>query len=185
MHFNVGNGKESEQCTKKAFELRHRLPARERLGIEGNYYTSQVETLARGISAYEEVLELFPDAFVEYRFKNRGSHRFPPDFASIVEAEIKKMASLSLTDKEFDFLGKIPFFKPWYNGYLRNFRFDPAQVQLHVDNDGQLQLSIAGPWHSTILWEVPLMAVPQMYGAKSTSQSESPLSSRTTPATAL
>jgi tetratricopeptide (TPR) repeat protein len=61
MHFNLGHRKEFEQCTKKAFDLRHRLPARERLLIEGDYYTIREETYARGISAYEEALEHYPD----------------------------------------------------------------------------------------------------------------------------
>lgn len=107
----------------------------------------------------QAVLELFPEAVVEYRFKNRGSHRFPPDFATKLKAEIQKMAFISLTDTEFNFISRIPFFKPWYRAYLRNYRFDPNEVQCHVDDNGQLHLDIAGPWHSTILWEVPLMAL--------------------------
>src|SRR5690606_13549039 len=37
-------------------------------------------------------------------------------------------------------------------------RYDTSQVSYEL-KDGELSLYIDGPWHSTILWEVPLMAL--------------------------
>jgi len=107
----------------------------------------------------QAVLELFPDAVVEYRFKNRGTHRFPPEFLSLLRAEIDKMADLRLTEREFDHLKTIPFFKPAYLAYLNNYQYDPSEVRLNRDENGDLEIRIVGKWHSTILWEVPLMAI--------------------------
>ena len=57
-----------------------------------------------------------------------------------------------------------PFFDQTYLDYLANFRFKPEQVHvefnaLEDDPDrGRIEISAAGPWVETILWEVPLMA---------------------------
>jgi tetratricopeptide (TPR) repeat protein len=50
-----------EQYSRKAFELRHRLPARERLYIEGTYYSLKEETFAQSISALQKAVELYPN----------------------------------------------------------------------------------------------------------------------------
>lgn len=109
----------------------------------------------------QAVLELFPNVDVTYRFKNRGKHRFTKDFLSILRESIQQMANLSLYDSEYLWLKeKIPFLKPWYLEYLKNYRFNPSQISTYLDReDDNLELSISGKWHSTILWEVPLMAL--------------------------
>lgn len=106
------------------------------------------------------VLELFPDVEVEYRFKNRGIQRFNKHFLTELQKQIQLMSTISLTDMEYSWiLEKIPFFKPSYVEYLRNYRFNPDEVQVSLDSENDLVIDIKGKWHSTILWEVPLMAL--------------------------
>lgn len=104
------------------------------------------------------VLELFPDSHVEYRFKNRGDQRFHVEFLNQLKQEIFMMSQLRLTDEEFGWLKTIPFFKPFYLEYLRNFRYNPDDVECYL-KDNDLVLDIKGSWRDTILWEVPLMAI--------------------------
>jgi nicotinate phosphoribosyltransferase len=107
----------------------------------------------------QAVLGLFPDAYVEYRFKNRGKQRFNVRFLELLKQQIGYMGLLSMTPLEYSYIkGKIPFFKPAYCEYLKNYRYDPDEVEVYLcDND--LVVKIKGSWHSTILWEVPLMAL--------------------------
>lgn len=108
----------------------------------------------------QAVLELYPDVHVEYRFTNRRPEdKFSAEFFERLQHEIHQMQHLALSHEEETFLrSACPFFKPQYLGYLNSFRYDPNQVSLSL-NDGQLELFIAGPWHETILWEVPLMSL--------------------------
>lgn len=106
------------------------------------------------------VLELFPSAQVSYKFKNRGKQRFNQNFLQELKKEINNMQSLSLSQIEYLWLKeKIPFLKPWFLEYLANYRFNPNEINVNLDESNDLKLTIEGSWHSTILWEVPLMAI--------------------------
>jgi nicotinate phosphoribosyltransferase len=107
----------------------------------------------------QAVLEQYPDARVSYKFKNRGAHRFTSEFVVNLRDQIASMADLSLTKGEREFMEMQKIFKPSYLDYLENFRYNPKQVWTELDDEGQLNLGITGTWHSTILWEVTLMAL--------------------------
>lgn len=57
-----------------------------------------------------------------------------------------------------------PFFSDDYLDYLMSYRFKPAQVSVNFRASaesgdlGQIEIDATGPWHETILWEVPLMS---------------------------
>ncbi len=102
--------------------------------------------------AYEEV-----DA--GYEFINRGSNQFPPGFAYRVREQINLMSTLSLTENEHSWLSRnLRFLKRSYLDYLRGYRFDPSEVEVS-QTGGELHVTVHGPWHRTILWEVPVMAI--------------------------
>ncbi|HWR25873.1 MAG TPA: nicotinate phosphoribosyltransferase [Methanosarcina sp.] len=107
------------------------------------------------------VLELFPKAEAEYRFINRGPQRFSIEFVKelrrIIDEEISK---LKLTEDEYYWLSMhCPYLKPMYLEYLKNFRFKPEEVKVCLTEEKGLDMRIKGPWHSTILWEIVLLAV--------------------------
>ncbi|MBP1908419.1 nicotinate phosphoribosyltransferase [Methanolobus bombayensis] len=106
------------------------------------------------------VLELFPQASAEYRFTNRGKQRFTPEFVEELKRIIKEdIPLLQLTDDEYRWLREeCPYFKPSYVEYLKNYRFDPSEVSVSLNEENDLDLVVKGPWHSSILWEITLMA---------------------------
>ena len=90
---------------------------------------------------------------------------------------------IRLTPEERKWLSETcPYFRPEYLTYLSQYRFKPEQVRItfhpkdpsapvsryqpppHPEgvpgrNElGKIQIEATGPWHETILWEVPLMA---------------------------
>lgn len=111
----------------------------------------------------QAVLEHYPDAWVTYTFINRGNHKFMPEFYILLNEQLEKMKSLVLTDEEYAWLKETQVeLKPMYLEYLRNYRFKTAEITISFvghEDDEQFDLRIEGPWHSTILWEVPLMAL--------------------------
>ena len=106
------------------------------------------------------VLELFPQASAEYHFINRGKQRFTQEFVDELRRIIdEEMPLLHLSDDEYDWLKvECPYFKPSYIEYLKNYRFDPSEVSVSLNEDLDLDLIVKGPWHSSILWEITLMA---------------------------
>jgi len=106
------------------------------------------------------VLELFPNAKVEYKFKNRGKQKFNEEFLNLLKNEIQNLKNLKLTNEEYDWLkNNIPYFKPSYLAYLKNYRFDLSQVEINLTKDNDLDISIKGFWRDTILFEVVIMAL--------------------------
>jgi nicotinate phosphoribosyltransferase len=69
------------------------------------------------------------------------------------------MEDLSLLPSEKTWLGyNCDFLKVSYLRYLQNYRYNPLEINI-LQNGGKLSLSVEGPWHKAILWEVPLMAM--------------------------
>lgn len=110
----------------------------------------------------QAVLEHYHDHEVTYRFKNRRNiDTFTPEMVEELKMLIHEMAELKLSEQEYFWLKQTEseVLKPMYLEYLKNYRYDPSEVTVWLDTESQLQITISGPWHSTILWEVPLMAM--------------------------
>ena len=121
---------------------------------------SILDTDTYKLTMNQAVLELFPDVDVEYVFSNRNLNMtFTTEAASEIRRRIDAMASLQLSPLEYEYVKGLRFVKPMYAEYLRNYRFDPNEVYMELSTDGHLSMTIKGKWHSTILWEVPLMAI--------------------------
>lgn len=95
----------------------------------------------------------------KYRFKNRGNHRFNDKFMQIFKQKLGYLAELKANDNELELFGKLPFIEIWYLDFLRDYRYNLKQIEAYLDSDNNLQITITGPWHLTILWEVKLMAI--------------------------
>lgn len=109
----------------------------------------------------QAVLERFPNVRVQYKFKNRD-----PDMQLNKAAiehffrELESWADITLTEREYNYLKRLPYFKPQFLEYLKNFRFNPHLIQRIDNGDGDgFDFTIAGSWAETILFEVPLLAL--------------------------
>jgi len=112
------------------------------------------------ISMMNYVLELFPNTFATYKFKNRGEQRFNQEFLSALRLQINSLADLKLTNEEYVYLkNTFPYLTPGYIEYLKNFRYNPSNVSINLTEDNNLELSIKGLWVETILFEVTLMSI--------------------------
>jgi len=102
----------------------------------------------------------FPGVQGVYRYANRAADkRCRAGFAEEVRRQVEAMADLRLTQPMFDFFRqRCPWLKLTYLQWLRQYRFDPAQVTVSQDG-GELQLEVRGPWFETIYWEVPLLCI--------------------------
>jgi len=112
------------------------------------------------ITMGQAVGQLFPNAMARYTFINRGKTGFRPGFGQELQEQVNAMARITATGEQFDWLGvACPYLSSFYVDYLRGYRFNPEEVGITQDGTGKLEINVEGPWHRTILWEVPLLAL--------------------------
>ena len=116
-----------------------------------------LDTDAYKLHMQQAVFHHYHDVQVAAEFRCRGDDLLGI-YADAIREQVDAMQHLRLRDEEFQWLSGLPFFKDDYLQWLRNFRYDPTQVQISNDN-GKLHIRLEGPWREVIMWEVPLLAV--------------------------
>ncbi|MDZ7278871.1 nicotinate phosphoribosyltransferase [Pantoea eucrina] len=119
--------------------------------------TTLLDTDAYKLHMQQAVFHRYYDVPVTAEFRCRSDERLG-QYAEEIRRQIDSMQALALTDDEYHYLRGLPFFQQDYLDWLRQFRFNPAQVRVR-DEQGELALQISGPWREVILWEVPLLAL--------------------------
>ncbi|OAE10150.1 nicotinate phosphoribosyltransferase [Pantoea sp. OXWO6B1] len=119
--------------------------------------TSLLDTDAYKLHMQQAVFHRYHDVTVAAEFRCR-SDELLGFYADEIRAAIDAMQALALTEAEYAWLSDLPFFADDYLSWLRNFRYDPQQVEVH-NHHGKLAIRIQGPWREVILWEVPLLAL--------------------------
>ena len=85
-------------------------------------------------------------------------------FETRLHEEIRHLDDLRFTEDELRYLSNIRFFKPDFIEYLRLFKFNTenyVEISRNSSNNDQISfnIDIEGPWLSTILMEVPILAI--------------------------
>ena len=121
---------------------------------------SLIDTDLYKLTMQQAVTNQYPKIGAVYQFINRGKTLFPEAFSSALREQIEMMSDLELSFDEEEFLRKScgHFLKPTFFDLLRGYHFNPSQVHIS-QTEGDLNVSIEGPWYQTILWEVPLLAI--------------------------
>ena len=116
--------------------------------------------------------KLYPRAYGQFRFIDRGKTTYPQGFAEELKKELQEMSKLALTKDEASFLYReLPYLPPTYIDFLRGFRFDPEEVKVEQDAEGHLSIIAEGLLYRVTLWETPILALVselyyKMLGAK-------------------
>lgn len=109
------------------------------------------------------VLHQYASAWVRYAFKWRNWDQMHlkgslDDFKSMLDKQIDKLCGLRFQEDELAYLVSIHFFKPDFIEYLRLFKLNRSYIKASVE-EGQLKIDIEGPWLTTILYEIPILAI--------------------------
>jgi len=104
--------------------------------------------------------KLYPRAYGQFRFIDRGKTTYPQGFAEELKKQIKEMSKLALTKDEASFLYReLPYLPPTYIDFVRGFRFDPEEVKVEQDAEGHLSIIAEGLLYRVTLWETPILAL--------------------------
>ena len=104
--------------------------------------------------------KLYPRAYGQFRFIDRGKTTYPQGFAEELKKEIQEMYKLALTKDEASFLYReLPYLPPTYIDFVRGFRFDPEEVKVEQDAEGHLSIIAEGLLYRVTLWETPILAL--------------------------
>ena len=116
-----------------------------------------LNTDAYKLHMQQAVFHHYYDVHVAAEFRCRGDDLLGI-YADAIREQVDAMQHLTLQDEEYQWLSGLPFFKADYLNWLRDFRYKPEQVTV-VNDNGKLDIRLAGPWREVIMWEVPLLAV--------------------------
>lgn len=125
--------------------------------------TSLLDTDLYKFTMMQVVLHQFPGAEVEYRFKCRnagapGMGELAP-YASEIREEIRGLCTLRFQDAELAYLRGMRFIKSDFVDFLGLFRLNEKYVSVTALPNGEIDVSIKGPWLHTILFEIPVLAI--------------------------
>ena len=120
--------------------------------------TSLLDTDLYKFTMMQVVLHQFPGAEVEYRFKCRNKANLAP-YVNEIREEIRGLCSLRFQDAELAYLKAMRFIKSDFIDFLGLFRLNEKYVSVTPLPNGEVEVSIKGPWLHTILFEIPVLAI--------------------------
>ncbi len=121
--------------------------------------TSLLDTDLYKFTMMQVVLHQFPGAQVEYKFKCRNAGVNLAQHVEEIQAEIKALCSLSFSDDELNYLRGMRFIKSDFVDFLGLFRLNEKYITLTPQPNGELEITVKGPWLHTILFEIPVLAI--------------------------
>ena len=122
---------------------------------------SILEQDAYKLNMCANILRHHPGVHTKFRFNNRRPEgKFNEGFLTAFNREIRAMGSLRTQDDEMDFVHEeMPWLRPHFLSFLKNFRYDPKQVEARLTKKGELEVEFDGPQETNMWWEVPTMAL--------------------------
>ena len=121
--------------------------------------TSLLDTDLYKFTMMQVVLHQFPGAQVEYKFKCRNPGVQLAPFANEIRDEIRSLCSLHFQDAELAYLRSLRFIKSDFVDFLGLFRLNEKYITVVPQRNGEIDITIRGPWLHTILFEIPVLAI--------------------------
>ncbi|MGC7405216.1 nicotinate phosphoribosyltransferase [Pandoraea pneumonica] len=123
--------------------------------------TSLLDTDLYKFTMMQVVLHHFPAAQVEYRFKCRTEGVDLTPYVDEIRDEIRLLCGLRFTESELRYLGNMRFIKSDFVDFLDLFHLNEkyVTVQPSAKGNGEIDITIQGPWLHTILFEIPVLAI--------------------------
>jgi nicotinate phosphoribosyltransferase len=127
--------------------------------MQGMIITSLLDTDLYKFTMMQVVLHQFPGAQVEYKFKCRNPGVNLAPIADDIRNEIRSLCTLHFSDSELAYLRGMRFIKSDFVDFLGLFKLNEKYITITPLPNGELEISVQGPWLHTILFEIPVLAI--------------------------
>ena len=105
-------------------------------------------------------IKLFPYAMGTFTFKDRDNTEYTEGFLEALKNEIHNLEMVKLAPEELEYMTSHCRFLPGvYWEWLSSFRFDPNKIEVWLDEQHHLQMSVTDYLYKVTLYEVPLLAI--------------------------
>lgn len=105
-------------------------------------------------------MKLFPDAEGTFEFNDRANTEYDEDFIKQLRIEFASLGMLSLDEKEFNFVcNEIRFIPQFYWEWLKSFTFDFNKINVYLDRNKHLRISVTDKLYKVTLYETPILAI--------------------------
>ena len=105
-------------------------------------------------------MKLFPDAEGTFEFNDRANTEYNEDFIKQLRIEFASLSMLSLDEKEFNFVcNEIRFIPQFYWEWLKSFNFDFNKINVCLDGNKHLRISVTDKLYKVTLYETPILAI--------------------------
>jgi nicotinate phosphoribosyltransferase len=121
--------------------------------------TSLLDTDLYKFTMMQVVLHQFPGAQVEYKFKCRNAGMQLALYADEIREEIRLLCKLTFTETELAYLRSMRFIKSDFVDFLGLFKLNEKYITVTALPNGELDITVQGPWLHTILFEIPVLAI--------------------------
>lgn len=101
----------------------------------------------------------FPDSIGELVFFDRNNTVYTTEFVEEFKRRLCSISSLKLTSQEFNWVKtNIKYIPEFYWEWLSQWRLDPEKVNISLDTDGRLHISVIDKIYRMALYEIPILA---------------------------
>lgn len=121
--------------------------------------TSLLDTDLYKFTMMQTALHQFSTTTVEYSFKCRNEAIWTAEILEEIRGEIDHFCSLRFTKEELAYLHTIPFMKGDFIDFLGLYQPNREHIRIWINEEGDLQVSVSGPWYLTLPFEVPVLAI--------------------------
>jgi nicotinate phosphoribosyltransferase len=123
--------------------------------------TSLLDTDLYKFTMMQVVLHHFPAAQVEYRFKCRNDDIDLTPYIDEIRTEIAALCGLRFKEDELAYLRGMRFIKSDFVDFLALFQMNQKYISVEpaASGNGEIEITVKGPWLHTILFEVPVLAI--------------------------
>src|SRR6185437_555632 len=123
--------------------------------------SSLLDTDLYKFTMMQVVLHHFPAAQAEYRFKCRNAGVDLTPCIADIRREIRDLCKLRFSRRELDYLRSWRFFTSDFADLLGLFQLDERFIDVRAlpGGEGEIDITIKGPWLHTIMFEVPVLAI--------------------------
>ena len=121
--------------------------------------SSLLDTDLYKFTMMQVVLHHFPGAQVEYRFKCRNPGIELAPYVEEIRDEVRRLCTLRFAESELQYLRGLRFIKSDFVDFLGLFQMNEKYITVQPLANGEIDITVRGPWLHTILFEIPVLAI--------------------------